>query len=110
MADATSPVISVQGSTLVMSGALDARSSTRVREALYAHLSDHQHVVVDLDGVESVDLTTLRVLAAASRGADREGRHLTLRGCGPAVRRMLHLTHLIRVVDVDRTPSLTASA
>ena len=25
-----------------------------------------------------------------------------LRGCGPAVRRMLHLTRLIRVVEVER--------
>ena len=31
-----------------------------------------------------------------------DGHHLTVRSCGPAVRRMLHLTRLARVVEVER--------
>lgn len=94
--------IRTDGPTLVLSGDLDVRSTTEVRSALYDHLALHPHVVADLTEVEAVDLTALRVLAMASRQAAREGQHLTLRGCGPAVRRMLHLSHLIRVVDVER--------
>ncbi|MAY96033.1 STAS domain-containing protein [Nocardioides sp. REDSEA-S30_B4] len=97
--------ITTDGPTLVLSGDLDGRSTTRVRAALYDHLAEHPHVVADMSGVDSVDLTALRVLAMASRAAAREGHHLTLRGCGPAVRRMLHLSHLIRVVDVEREPA-----
>ena len=59
-------------------------------------------MVVDLADVDSVDVTALKVLAVATRTAGRLGRHLTLRGCGPAVRRLLHLTRLMRVVEVER--------
>ena len=95
--------ITTDGATLVLSGDFDARSTMEVRSALYDRLAEHEHVVADLTQVETVDLTALRVLAMASRQAAREGHHLTLRGCGPAVIRMLHLSHLIRVVDVERS-------
>ena len=52
--------------------------------------------------VETIDVTALKVLAVATRSAARRAAHLVLRGCGPAVRRMLHLTHLIRLVEVER--------
>jgi anti-anti-sigma regulatory factor len=42
------------------------------------------------------------VLAVATRRASHSGHHLTLRGCGPSVRRMLHLSRLIRVLEVER--------
>jgi anti-anti-sigma regulatory factor len=42
------------------------------------------------------------VLAYATLEAGRTGHHVRLRGCGPAVRRMLHLTRLARVVEVER--------
>jgi anti-anti-sigma regulatory factor len=40
------------------------------------------------------------VLAAATVQAIRDGHHLTLRQPSPAVRRMLHISHLARVVEV----------
>jgi anti-anti-sigma factor len=95
--------ITTDGVTLLLSGDFDVRSTWRVREALYDHL--HQHdgdVVIDLSDVTVIDLTALKVLAVATRAASRDGRHLTLRGCGPSVRRMLHLSRLIRVVEIDR--------
>ena len=95
--------ITTDGPTLVLSGDFDARSTMEVRSALYDQLAAHEHVVADLTEVSAVDLTALRVLAMASREAAREGQRLTLRGCGPAVIRMLHLSHLIRVVDVERS-------
>lgn len=76
-----------------------------VRAAIYDHLaSTVDDVVVDLTEVTTVDLTALKVLAVATRSAARDGRHLRLRGCGPAVRRLLHLSHLFRLVDVEREP------
>ncbi|MFC6286603.1 STAS domain-containing protein [Nocardioides sp. GCM10027113] len=93
----------VDGSTLVLCGDLDVRSTPEVRTALYDLLASCEgDVAVDLTGVTAIDLTALKVLAMATREAGHEGRHLVLRGCGPAVRRMLHLSRLIRLVEVDR--------
>ena len=91
------------GPTLVLHGHFDARSTWEVRNALQERLGAREpEVVVDLSGVGMVDLTALRVLAFASREARAHGGHVTLRGCGPAVRRMLHLSRLIRFVEVER--------
>jgi anti-anti-sigma factor len=99
--------IVTDGPTLVLSGDFDARSTWEVRNALRESLlgpgSQAGHnVVVDLTDVTSIDVTATRVLAYASREASLSGNHVTLRGCGPAVRRMLHLSRLMRFVDVER--------
>ena len=95
--------IATDGPTLVLSGAFDVRSTWEVRNALHEHIDARgEDVVVDLTDVDSVDVTALKVLAFATRRAAMLGRHLTLRGCGPAVRRLLHLSRLIRVVEVER--------
>ncbi|MCW2797098.1 STAS domain-containing protein [Nocardioides sp.] len=96
--------IMTDGPTLVLSGDFDVRSTWEVRNALYDHLEGYfdEDVVVDLSGVDAVDLTALKVLAVATRQATRDGHHLTLRGCGPSVRRMLHLSRLMRLVEVER--------
>ena len=97
--------IVTDGSTLVLSGSFDARSTFKVRNAIYEHLDGlDEDVVIDLSDVEFVDVTALKVLAVATREAGRSGHHLTLRGCNGAVRRLLHMTHLIRVVEVERIP------
>jgi anti-anti-sigma factor len=95
--------IVTDGHTLVLSGDFDVRSTMDVRSAIYdaLHASD-EDVVLDLTGVHTIDLTAARVLAYATLEASRSGHHLRLRGCGPAVRRMLHLTRLARFVEVDR--------
>ncbi len=95
--------IQTDGQTLALSGSFDARSTWEVRTAIYELLDGQdQDVVIDLSEVEFVDVTALRVLAVATRQASRRGRHLTLRGCNGAVRRLLHMTHLIRVVELER--------
>ena len=95
--------ILTDGHTLILSGDFDVRSTMEVRTAIYDLLEGHEvDVVIDLTDVESIDVTALRVLAVATREATRGGHHLVLRGCGPAVRRLLHLSHLIRVVEVER--------
>ena len=95
--------ILTDGPTLVLSGDFDVRSTFQVRTAIYEHLQGHdEDVVIDLSEVDSIDVTALKVLAVATREAGRSGHHLVLRGCGPAVRRMLHLSRLIRVVEVER--------
>ena len=95
--------IRTDGPTLVLTGDFDVRSTMEVRNALYELLALHAgDVVVDLTGVDTIDLTALKVLAVATRQAGRDGHRLTLRGCRPAVRRLLHMSRLIRVVEVER--------
>jgi anti-anti-sigma factor len=99
--------ITTDGTTLVLAGDFDVRSTGEVRAALHDVLDvaderGEEDVVVDLSGVRAVDHTALRVLAVATRRARRADHHLWLRGCRPAVRRMLHLTHLRRAVEVER--------
>ena len=68
------------GTTLVLAGEFDVRSTMEVRNAIYEHLDGCDHdLVVDLSEVTSVDVTALKVLAAATHHAERRGRHLTLR-------------------------------
>jgi anti-anti-sigma factor len=91
------------GHALVLSGDFDVRSTMEVRNAIHEHLHGfEQDLVVDLTEVATLDVTAARVLAYASLEAGRSGHHLRLRGCGPAVRRMLHVSRLARFVEVER--------
>lgn len=95
--------IITDGPTIHLSGDFDVRSTWEVRAAIYELLEGHDSdVVVDLTDVSTIDMTALKLLAVATRQATRDGHHLTLRGCGPAVRRMLHLSRLSRFVEVER--------
>jgi anti-anti-sigma factor len=91
------------GHALLLSGDFDVRSTMEVRSAIHEHLDGfEQDLVVDLTGVTTLDVTAARVLAYASLEAGRSGHHLRLRGCGPAVRRMLQLSRLARFIEVER--------
>ncbi len=95
--------IVTDGPTVVLSGDFDVRSTMEVRTAIYDLLEgSDEDLVVDLTEVGCIDLTALKVLAVATREATRAGHHLVLRGCGPAVRRLLHLSRLFRVVELER--------
>jgi len=95
--------ITFDGSTLALHGDFDVRSTFQVRNAIYERLDGHdQDVVVDMTGVETIDVIALRVLAVATRQATRSGHRLTLRNCGPSVRRMMHLSRLAHSFEVER--------
>ena len=95
-----------EGRTLALSGALDVRRTAEVRTALYDLLARtvEGDVYLDLTEVESLDLTMLKVLAVAHRVAEGQGRAVVLRHCPPPVRRLLHLSHLRRMIPVEATP------
>ena len=96
--------IMTDGPVLLLSGDFDVRSTGEVRNAVYDHLrsNDSGEITIDVTEVETVDLTALKVLAVASRFALNSGQRIVLRGAGPAVRRMLHLSHLVRFFEIER--------
>ena len=97
--------VTTDGATLFLAGRFDVRSTSMVREALYDHIhSRTDDVVVDLSGIESIDATALKVLAAAQLVVERDRRRLILRGCSPSLRRIIAYTKLRRLISVERGP------
>lgn len=96
--------IATEGPVLVLVGDFDVRSTWQVRAALYELLATcaSPMIVVDMTEVRSADVFGLKVLAVASLAANRRGQHLVLRGCRPAIRRLLHLSRLMRLVQLER--------
>ncbi len=90
------------GNTLELTGSLDVRCTAELRAAVYRLLEQHVgDVRVDISRVDSVDLTTLKMLAVANRVAERQGRRVVLSGGSPGVRRLLHLSHLRWMLPVE---------
>ena len=83
-------------------GDLDLSATARVRESLHEALaSKPARLVVDLAQCPFIDASALSMLVDVHRRAWRIGSVLTLRGCSPRVLRLLSLTGLRRVFDVE---------
>ncbi|QNN51975.1 STAS domain-containing protein [Nocardioides mesophilus] len=93
--------VTVRGDTIALFGRLDGRSTAQVRDLLHQTLEQHLDVVVDLSHVDSVDVTGLTMLAATSKLLEREGRMLLLRGCSPALRRVIAFTRMRSLLQVE---------
>jgi anti-anti-sigma factor len=83
-------------------GDLDAARVPRVRALLADAVGMRpQQLVVDLSGCSFLDSAGLTVLLEVHRRLARVGALLTLRGCSPRVVRLLSLTGLQRVFDLE---------
>lgn len=97
------------GDTLELSGSLDVRCTAELRAVLYRLIEVNEgDVHVDIAHVDSVDMTTLKMFAVANRVAERRGHRVILRGGSPAVRRLLHLSHLRWMIPVEPGEQSTA--
>jgi anti-anti-sigma factor len=90
------------GNTLELSGSLDVRCTAELRAAVYRLLEQRDgDIHVDISRVDSLDMTTVKMLAVANRVAERQGRQVVLRGGSPGIRRLLHLSHLRWMLHVE---------
>jgi len=100
--------VTTEGAAVVLTGRFDARSTGEVRDVLYEQIqATDGDVVVDLAGVDSIDATALKLLAAATRVMEREGRRLVLRNGSPGLRRIIALSRLRRMVTFERSRHAT---
>jgi anti-anti-sigma factor len=88
-----------------LTGILDVRSVGDVRRTLNSVIeSSDGDVIVDLEEVDAVDATGLGLLVATHRRTQSLGRQLVLWHPMPSVIRILAVTRLHRVLNVERTP------
>jgi len=95
-------VVSVaSGCEIALIGRLDVHAVTDVRAMLQAAVdAGSGDLVVDVSGVELVDITGLGVLVGADRRAKLAGRRMVLQGAGSRLLRLLRATGLHRVLTV----------
>jgi len=86
---------------------VDATTVTDLRRALQAAIDlGTGDLVVDVGQVTVLDAAGLGMLVAAHRRAGRAGRRLVLRSVPASVGRVLAMTRLHRVLNVERAPAL----
>ncbi len=90
-------------------GRLDVTTAADLRAELLGLLEGETEgpvaeLVVDLSGVESVDMVGVGLLVGVHRHAQRHGRKLVLTGVPPRVMRLFTATRLRRVLAVRDLP------
>lgn len=96
---------------LQVTGRLDGTSAGEIRERLHTAIAHERgDVVLDLSGVEWLDVTGLGVIVDAHRRLRQQGRRLVLRGCTPRMRRALAVTRLSRVMAIEREVAAPSAA
>jgi anti-anti-sigma factor len=88
--------------TIVVPEALEARAVDRWGRLIRDTAARRPHrLVLDLRGVARIDETALVMLLQVHRGVIRTDGRLILRGPTPAVRRMLALGRIDRVLEIE---------
>lgn len=97
-----------------VTGRLDVTTAADLRADLIGVLErraaepieNGEDILVDLSGVESVDMVGVGLLVGVHRQAQRLGRRLVLTGVPPTVMRLLTATRLRRIIAVRDVPRM----
>ncbi|WP_420465873.1 STAS domain-containing protein [Panacagrimonas sp.] len=87
---------------LQWSGDVEIERAPEVRRELLQALAQGESVVVDLGAVRRLDTAGIAVLVEALHKARAAGLNLRLTQAGDAVGRMLKLTRLDDLIEIDR--------
>jgi anti-sigma B factor antagonist len=88
---------------MTVSGELDVASSPQLSEALdRLDLTEQRPMVLDLAGLEFIDVTGLRVLLRAQEKARQTGTQLTVVNVSQGIRRLLKLTGTTDLLEPRR--------
>lgn len=71
--------------TLRLAGSLDAYAAAALRDELSRALNERPALAVELSDVESCDFTTIQLLCAARRAAERAGKLFSTRSLPESV-------------------------
>lgn len=97
----TDPTPRPDGHALSVSGRLDAQTASAFRAALSSHVAAHRgHLYLDLADVSFMDSSALAGVVATLKALRARGDELRLTRAGPAVRELLSLTMLDRVLPL----------
>lgn len=103
------PVSAAETGLVRLGANLDARNVAQMRLTLNALLDATEGTItLDMRALEFIDPAGLAMLTAAHRRAERAGRQLVLLNCSRDIRRVLTVTHLNRVLHLDRGLELSA--
>jgi anti-anti-sigma factor len=87
---------------VAVEGRLDRATAGNVRHRLHAAIGvGTGDLVLDLSGIDTIDVNGLGVLVGVHRQAHRVGRRLVLREVPPRVMRCLASSRLYRVLRVE---------
>jgi anti-anti-sigma factor len=69
---------------LKIAGAIDIYDANLLRERLQQYLEEHSEILLDLSDVESCDLSTIQLLYAAYKSAQKLNRQFSVVAISPA--------------------------
>ncbi|HEY2430126.1 MAG TPA: STAS domain-containing protein [Acidimicrobiales bacterium] len=91
-----------EGVLITLSGELDLATAPELWAAIDAALAEgHQRLVLDLSGLGFVDSTGLGVFVRAGKELRASGGGLTLRRPGERVAKLLEITRLEEVFEIE---------
>lgn len=79
---------------LTVVGVVDSHTASQLRDAIQAHGSSPDDLVLDLAAVDFIDSSGLRIIVNAHSELDSAGRRLVLVNTSDAVARLLEITGL----------------
>jgi anti-sigma B factor antagonist len=88
---------------VVLAGELDLADAPAVSAQLHAAADANGRVVVDLHGVTFIDSTAIGALVGVQRALKERGGAMVLRRPSRAVARLLELTALDRLFEIEQT-------
>ena len=91
-----------------VTGEIDIATCERLRDAIEPHLGRGQRVVLDLSGVRFMDSSCLKVLLQAHTTLTGDGGSLILRNPSDIAQRLLSLSGLTELFDIEVGQPTTA--